>query len=94
MHLLKILLVNLILVESLVCSRFVLRFKPLSNEIEILYSDYIKNVLIFIKYALVKIEQGTFNSDDLNKLLSFTVRIIDMKKQHETPAVYWGLRKG
>jgi hypothetical protein len=94
MHLFKILLVNLILVESLVCSRFILRFKPFSKEIEIIHSDRIKIILIFIKYAFFKIEQGTFDCDDLKALVSFTLKIIEMKKQYETPAVYWDLRKG
>ena len=81
-------MINLIIVESFACSRFTLRFRPFSsNEIQIKNSGHIRLVLAFkVKIALVKIEQGTFDSDDLKELISFTVGMIEMKKQH--------LRKG
>jgi hypothetical protein len=92
MHLFKMFLVNLIIVKSFSCLR--INLEPFLEEIEIRDYDFIRNVSKFIEKALIKLEKGTLDENDLEKLIFFTHYIIELKKQYKTPPVYWASRKG
>ncbi len=57
-------------------------------------SDFVNFISIFIQHALIKIENGTFDEDDLKRLMLFTQHMLEIKKEYDTPPVYWDLRKG
>ncbi len=81
-------LIILIIVENLSCSRFLTPRGKGVKSVE-------NRALEFLQYALDKYNQEQeYGADDLRALIFYINQMNKLKKQYKTPDVYWYSRQG